>query len=326
MSTSYRLNKFLKYSSSTITTLVLGFFSITGAMANFNEGEGIQKITDRVFVIHGSLDLPNAENKGFMNNPVIALGDNGVVVIDPGSSSDIGRYIIEQVKKLSSKPITHVLSTHIHGDHWLGNHAIFEEYPQAQFFAHPDMISAANAGEADSWIALLNSLTSGATAGTSAHIPDNALHDGQNLAIPGLPIRVHLSDHAHTTTDAMFELIDESVVILGDNGLNGRIGRMDDGHFLGNITALKKVIDINAKWYVPGHGKTGTIEVATKYHNYLKMIHDAAKHYGEDFMPAFEIKQTIEEDFKAYASWHSFDEQFGRHVSLASLEVEQDAF
>ena len=199
-------------------------------------------------------------------------------------------------------------------------------FPEAKFFAHPQMIDAAINGDAERWIRLLDSLTSGTTSGTVAHIPSIALSDEQILELSGIKIRVILSQHSHTSNDAMFEFIEESVVILGDNALNGRIGRMDDGHFGGNIQELDRAIDVNAKWYVPGHGQSGTIEIATKYRNYLAMIYNAAKIYGEEFMPAFEIKETIEADFEPYFSWHSFSEQFGRHVSLATLEVEQDSF
>ena len=284
------------------------------------------QITERIYVIHGPLEMPTPQNRGFMNNPVIAISDSGVVIVDPGSSVFSGRMVLRQVKKLTDKPVTHVFGSHIHGDHWLGNHAIKDAYPEAQFYAHPVMIEMAKDGEANNWIELMKSLTEGATDGTRAVIPDNPLVDLQTFDLPGLPIRVHLTDQAHTKTDAMIEFVNESLVFLGDNALLGRIGRMNDGSFKGNVAALDRALTLETKWYVPGHGQTGGAEAAMLYRDYLDRIYQAAVKYSEEMMAPFEIKEVIEGDFSDYANWSGFEDEFGRQISLAVLEAEQDAF
>ncbi len=284
------------------------------------------RLTDSVFVIHGPLALPTPENQGFMNNPVIVIGDAGVAIIDPGSSVYSGRMVLRQVAALTEKPVTHVVNTHVHGDHWLGNQAIRESYPAAKFYAHPKMIEMANAGEAETWIALLSQLTDGATDGTKAVVPEQPLNDEQTITLPGLTLKIYLSDHAHTLTDAMVEIVEESVVVVGDNALYGRVGRMDDGSFKGNIEALERALALGAQHYVPGHGRSGGVEVITAYRDYLDAVYAAAVKYGEEFLPAFEIKQRIEGDFARYRGWVGFEEEFGKHVSLAVLEAEQDSF
>ncbi|MDH3639509.1 MAG: MBL fold metallo-hydrolase [Gammaproteobacteria bacterium] len=284
------------------------------------------KVTDRVYVIHGPLELPNPNNQGFMNNPVIAIGDTGVVIIDPGSSLYSGRMVLRQLKALTEKPVTHVIGTHIHGDHWLGNHAIRAAYPNAKFYAHPKMIEQAKGGEAEAWIKLMLQLTEGATEGTQAVIPDQPLADGQVLELPGLTLKIYLTEHAHTMTDAMIEIAEESVMVLGDNALYERIGRMDDGHFKGNVQALERALAVGVTHYIPGHGKSGGPEAATAYRDYLKAIYAAVVKYSEELLPAFEIKELIEKDFVRYQDWSGFDEEFGKHISLALLEAEQDSF
>ena len=105
-----------------------------------------EKLSDRVWVIHGPTQLPNPDNKGFMNNPAFVLTDTGVVVVDPGSSVQTGEMVLRQIRKLTQKPVTHVLSTHIHGDHWLANQAIVEAYPDVKTIALSvaDMMLGAN--------------------------------------------------------------------------------------------------------------------------------------------------------------------------------------
>jgi len=169
------------------------------------------KVAAHTWVIHGPVGLPTPQNKGFMNNPVIVVTSKSVVVMDPGSSKYAGEMVLRQVKKLTSKPVTHVFNSHIHGDHWLGNQAIKEAYPDVKIYAHPEMIKKAKASEADSWLQLMEQLTEGATSGTRAVIPGQALKDGQEINVDGMIFRAYMTDHAHTKTDLMVEIVADSV-------------------------------------------------------------------------------------------------------------------
>ena len=83
-----------------------------------------QEIAPGVYVIHGPKELPSPENQGFMNNPAWIVTDDGVVVVDPGSSVQVGEMVLARIEKTTDKPILAVFNSHIHGDHWLGNQAI----------------------------------------------------------------------------------------------------------------------------------------------------------------------------------------------------------
>src|SRR3569832_1238884 len=85
------------------------------------------------YVIHGPQGVPSAAIQSFMNNPAWGVTNEGVVVIDPGSSVQVGRKVVEQIRKTTDKPVTHVFAARVHGDHWLGNQAILEAWPKATF-------------------------------------------------------------------------------------------------------------------------------------------------------------------------------------------------
>ena len=42
--------------------------------------------------------------------------------MDPGGT-EVGRHIASAVRRITDKPVTHVVNTHYHGDHYLGNQA-----------------------------------------------------------------------------------------------------------------------------------------------------------------------------------------------------------
>ncbi len=286
----------------------------------------VDRIAPHTYVIHGPLGYPSVENQSFMNNPGFVVTDDGVVLIDPGSSVQAGRMVLKQIKTITDKPVTHVINTHVHGDHWLGNHAVVEVYPEAVLMAHPNMIKEANAGAGDQWVTQMERATEGFTKGTQAVIPTVSTSEVTQLETGGVDFRFHAPDKAHSDTDVMIEVVQDSVVFLGDNATYKRIPRLDDATFKGNIAACKVAEDLAAKHYVPGHGPTGGVAVVEKFGRYLETLYTGVARYYEEDLSDFEMKPKIVQQLKPYHSWVNFDDQVGRHVSLAILEVEQDSF
>jgi len=62
------------------------------------------------------------------NSVIILLGD-GVLVVDANSTPSAARSLIEQIKKLTSKPVKYVVNTHFHWDHSQGNEAYLSAWP-----------------------------------------------------------------------------------------------------------------------------------------------------------------------------------------------------
>ena len=284
------------------------------------------KLGDRVWVIHGPTELPNPGNKGFMNNPAFVVTRDGVVVIDPGSTLETGRMVLRQIRSVTDKAVTHVFATHIHGDHWLGNHAIREAYPSAKFYAHPVMIEQAHSGHAGNWVDMMERLTEGASRGTEAVIPDQALEDGQEIKVGDVTFRIFLSEWAHTKTDAMVEIVEDSILATGDNVLYQRIGRMDDASFRGNITACNQAMNLELKHYIPGHGASGGPEVVKPFCDYLNILYEKVSELYEEGLSDYEMKDAVVESLSAYSEWSGFEDEVGKHISLALLEIEQAEF
>lgn len=285
-----------------------------------------EKVAAHTYVIHGPVGMPSVENQGFMNNPVFTITNEGVVVIDPGSSLYIGRMVLRQIRKLTNKPVTHVLGTHIHGDHWLGNQAFSEAFPKVVMMAHPDMINQARAGAGQQWLRLMSNLTKGATDGTEAVIPTQPLDETGSFKTGGINFAILAPKKAHSGTDIMIHIVEEDVLVLGDNVTHKRIARLDDGTFRGNINACDVAIKLGVKVYVPGHGPTGDVKVVKKFRTYLEIIYETVKVMVDEGLSDFEMKPKVVAKLKAYHNWNGFKDQIGKHVSLAMLEAERAAF
>ncbi len=285
-----------------------------------------EQISEHIYVIFGPTDRPNPKNLGFINNPAIIIGADSAIIIDPGSSLESGRMVLRQLKKLTDKPVSHVFISHIHGDHWLGNQAVREQFPNAKLYAHPEMIRKAKESEAKSWVELMNNLTKGATEGTDAVIPEIAVSNGDSFKIAGLTIRVHIMPAAHSFTDAMYEVVEDSVIMTGDNVTYKRMPRFDEGTFRGTIKMTDKLLTQNIRSFVPGHGPSGDKKIVESFRNYVVTLFDTVSLLYEEGMSDFEMKEKIVAKLVDYQQWTGFHEQIGRHISLAILEVEKAAF
>lgn len=283
-----------------------------------------QKISADTYVIHGPQGVPSVANQGFMNNPAWVVTQEGVVVIDPGSSVQVGRMVVAQIRKTTDKPVTHIFDTHVHGDHWLGNQAILEAWPNATLIAHPDMIKQARNGADAFWIKLMSDMTGGYTDGTHAVIPTVEAADGQAFQIGGKTFRIHSSTDAHSKTDLMIEVVEDRILFTADNVLNHQVMNLRDGTFKGVMKATDRALALNAKRYVPGHGKTGDRKFVEDQKAYFStLMSEVRRMYGEG-KSDYEMKPVIAEKLKAYSDWAEWNTNLGQQISLAILEIEQE--
>ena len=285
-----------------------------------------EKVAENTWVIHGPLEMPNVSNQGFMNNPGMVLTNDGIVIVDPGSSMQAGEMVLRMLKKLSDQPVIAVFNTHIHGDHWLGNQAIRETYPDAPIYGHTEMLAMVAAGSGDTWVELMDRLTEGATKGTRVVGPSHAVKHGDTFKIGNKTFRIHHYGQAHTRTDIMIEVEEDDVVFLGDNVTADRIPRMSDGNFQGNISSVDKILGIEAKTWVPGHGPTGDATMVKAYRDYLQAVYSSAEKAFNDDLDSSDVKAISLQATQQYKDWAGYNDELGPQGAQAYMEVEAAEF
>jgi len=82
---------------------------------------GIEKVKDNLFMITGG-----------GGNTAAYITANGVVLVDT-KLGNWGQAILDKVRTVSDKPITHIINTHTHGDH-VGSNEFFA--PSVEIVAH----------------------------------------------------------------------------------------------------------------------------------------------------------------------------------------------
>ena len=80
----------------------------------------IQEVADKIYVHFGFQEDANKINKGDISNIGFIVGDKSILVIDTGGTPSIGQALYKKIKDISNLPISSVVITHSHPDHYFG--------------------------------------------------------------------------------------------------------------------------------------------------------------------------------------------------------------
>jgi len=69
-------------------------------------------------------------------NSTFVVGDRDVVVVDTNVSPTSARATLAALRKVTDKPVSHVVSTHWHDDHIAGNQVYRDAFPGVRFVGH----------------------------------------------------------------------------------------------------------------------------------------------------------------------------------------------
>jgi len=113
-------------------------------------------------------------------NSVAIINDADVLVFDTFTRPSTARAEIDAIRRLTNKPVTYVVNSHWHPDHWSGNQAFQREFPAAEFIATEEtrelMLNIAN-----TWPKMFEDELRDDQADYDKEIQTNKLDDGSPL-------------------------------------------------------------------------------------------------------------------------------------------------
>jgi cyclase len=185
--------------------------------------------------------------EGGGGNSGVIVGDKGVIVVDAKTTAAGGKELLENIAKITPKPVTTVILTHSDGDHVNG---------LASFPAGVKVIAQENDKKEQE-----KALAAGGRGAPPAdHLPSQVVSKNkENLKIEGVKFELLHWAPAHTSGDLIVYLPAEKIVFTGDIIAGGKqadplIHLEKDGSSEGWITTVKGIAGINADQFVEGHG------------------------------------------------------------------------
>jgi glyoxylase-like metal-dependent hydrolase (beta-lactamase superfamily II) len=188
--------------------------------------------------------------EGGGGNSGVIIGDKGVIVVDAKTTPAAGKELLDNIAKITTKPVSTVILTHSDGDHVNG---LASFPPGITIIAHEN-----NKKEQEKALA-----AGGRGAPPAGHLPTQLVaKNKENLKVDGEKIQVLHWAPAHTSGDLVVYLPGEKIAFTGDiiaTQLPDPLIHLEkDGSSEGWITTTKGIVALNADQFVPGHGNVQT--------------------------------------------------------------------
>ena len=255
-----------------------------------------QRVSPRVWMIYAPDGFPTPENRGMMSNVCFVVTSAGVVILDSGSSLQIGQMALRVIRSVTPLPVVAVFNSHFHGDHWLGNHAFALAHgPELPIYALPKTIQAIQGVEGNAWRALLERWTNQSTAGTQIVPPNRSVTPGQTIAM---------------------------------DAATGITLRAEADVFMGPALCKALAAQAGDQLWLPGHGQPAR-DLLARYTRFLAGIWEPCLQAVKDNQTEAQARALVLADPRVAeraATMQGFANNIGKYISLAYLEAEKEAF
>lgn len=255
----------------------------------------LDKLSDRLFQILG----------GRGANGGVYVGTDGVLVIDAKMTKESVDQTIEEIKKITDKPIKYLVDTHSDGDHIYGNRffpkavtIVAHEKCREEFF-HPR-----RDGEPSEWN----------NPELAPFLPSLTYSDRMNIYLGSKKVELWYFGVGHTKGDTVVYFPEEKTAFIGDQIFMGRaqlIHSYKGGNSFGHVKALTKMLEtLDAERFCSGH--SDPIDRSTVKHHIQEMKKIQAK-----------IKSLVEQGKSLEDVKKEFEESHARLVEAIFYEIKK---
>ncbi len=235
----------------------------------------------------------------------VYIGDNGVLVIDSKSDKNSVDETIEEIRKITDKPIKYLVNTHSDGDHISGN----QYFPQTvTFIAHEncrkEFFHPRRDGTPSDWN----------NPELSPFVPSLTFRDKMDIYLGSKKVELWYFGVGHTTGDAVVYFPEEKTAFLGDQIFLTRaqlIHSYKGGNSFEHVKTLTKILEkLDAEKFCSGHSEITNRKAVMSHINQMKRRQEKVK-------DLIEKNKTIEEIIK------EFKENEGRLIEAIYNEIKK---
>jgi glyoxylase-like metal-dependent hydrolase (beta-lactamase superfamily II) len=182
----------------------------------------------------------------------VVLGEGEALVVDTRVSHRQGREILDDLRELTTDPVTIVVDTHWHQDHTFGNHV----FRPATIWGHercgPRMLELGERKRRE----LIEAIPEHAADFAEVVIdpPDRSFSETARVEVGGRRVDLRYLGRGHTDGDIVVEVPDAGVVFAGDLIEDGATPYFGEGYPLDWPETASRLLELVRGPVVPGHG------------------------------------------------------------------------
>lgn len=318
-----------KWSTTAIAMALLTVASIHAATAQKPAPAGcpslqekpfrLQKVGEGVYMRKGLHQVFTPDNHAAIANIGFIIGETSIAVIDTGGSYCDGTRFYTALREISDLPISHVINTHVHPDHLLGNRAFEED--GVTFVGHHNL-KRALADKGETYLENLKRIAGkAAMEGTTIVAPNKEVKGSETINIGNRELQLIAYGTAHTNQDLVVFDKKSSILWTGDLLFHEHIPVVD-GSLLGWQKTLDELAKIPADKVIPGHGGPLLDWPAglSDERRYLAVLTKDLRALIADGATMLEAQTSAAASEKD--KWKLFDEFNARNASAAFAELE----
>jgi glyoxylase-like metal-dependent hydrolase (beta-lactamase superfamily II) len=242
-------------------------------------------------------------------NSGVIIGDDSVMIIEAQATPQLAGKVIEKVREVTDKPISHVVLTHYHAVRVLGA----SEFGASQIIMSDKaraMVAERGQEDWDSEFQRFPRLFDGHESIPGLTWPTTTFSDQMTVYLGNRRVDIKQIGRAHTAGDSVIWVPDEQVMFTGDIVEYHSACYCGDGHFADWGGTLDRVAAYNPQSIAPGRGDAlvGTDMVAAAIEStrdfvdstYLPAAQVAAR--GGTLKEAWDaVRDVCDPKFKDYA-------------------------
>lgn len=283
----------------------------------------LQRVADGVYVYVGEHGEAGPGNLGAFANAGVVVGATSVAVVDTGGSLRFGERLLAAIRTLTDLPVSHVINTHVHPDHILGNAAFAAE--GVRFVGH-HKLPRAMAQRAPYYLDNFSRLIGAAFDGTRLVPPDLLVQGSLDIDLGQRRLTLTAHPTAHTDNDLTVLDHRSGTLFTGDLLFMERLPVVDGSlkGWVALIEGFQAAADPAAPVLraVPGHGPASA--------PWPDALADEARYLGallagtrDAVARAVGIERAIESVAPGERGrWQLFDDNHPRNVTASYTELE----
>jgi len=269
-----------------------------------------EKVATDTYCFFGLPEIMDEHNNGNMSNSCFVNMGTSYLVIDSGPTYSYALQAYEKIKQIKNLPISYVINTHIHDDHWLGN-AYYTE------IGVKIIGSAAFKNEVKVEMTRMQKrITPEAYAKTTQEFPSIFVEKEKVLNIDSTKVYlVCVNKKAHTDSDLFVYIPSKKMVFVGDLVFNDRLPSIRDGNLKGWIEILDEIREMDVEFIIGGHGKIVDRSSIDMTYNYIKTLHKRVSSLIEDGEEIGDVVNMVTMD--KFKDVNFYDSMHRQNVEIA---------
>jgi glyoxylase-like metal-dependent hydrolase (beta-lactamase superfamily II) len=257
-----------------------------------------RQITKNVYVI--------PDNRvSLVPNIGIIVGDESIMVVDTGMGPKNAKIVLEEVKKISDKPIKYLAITHFHPEHGMGAQSFPKETQIIVPIAQKQELEKKGPGYIEFFSGMSPEIAD-LLSDVKLVSPDIAFDKKMEVDLGGQKVELYHFQTAHTQGDMFVYLPDQQLLFGGDIIIERFFPIMPDADSsaLGWMESLKQLKALDPLIIVPGHGDVSDASLIDQLSIYLaalKIQVERHKKNGDDAEQA--SAQLVPQFQRSYSHW-----------------------